>query len=68
VLVGARQRRARVQLLAGVVEELLIDSKRARDMEATAVNMQVTTWRDADAANRAFAAGTGNALRTWRQP
>jgi hypothetical protein len=68
VLVGARQRQARVQLLAGIVEELLIDGKRARDTEATAVNMQITTWRDADAANRALAAGTGDALRTWRQP
>jgi len=26
------------------------------------------TWRDARAANDAFAAGTGDALRTWRQP
>ena len=30
-LIAARQRQARVQLLAGVVEQLLIDTKRARD-------------------------------------
>jgi hypothetical protein len=30
--------------------------------------MQVSTWRDAAAANHAFGAGTGDALRTWRQP
>jgi hypothetical protein len=68
VLVGVRQRQARVQLMTGVVEQLLIDSKRERDSYASAINMQITTWRDADAANRAFAAGTGDALRTWRQP
>jgi hypothetical protein len=68
VLVGARQRQARVQLLAGVVEQLLVDSKRARDAEAAAMNMQLVTLRDAKAANKAFAKGTGDALGTWRQP
>jgi hypothetical protein len=68
VLVAARQRQARVQLLAGVVEQLLIDSKRARDTDATAMNMQLVTWRDGHDANKAFVRGTGDALRTWRQP
>jgi hypothetical protein len=68
VLIGARQRQARVQLLAGVVEQLLVESKRARDAEATAINMQLTTWRDVDTANKAFRHGAGDALRTWRQP
>ena len=68
VLIGARQRQARAQLLAGVVEQLLIESKRARDSEAASMNMQLVTWRDGRAANEAFAAGTGDALRTWRQP
>lgn len=68
VLIGARQRQARVQLLAGLVEQLLIDNKRSRDTDATATNMQVVMWRDARAANQAFAAGAGDALRTWRQP
>jgi hypothetical protein len=68
VLLGARQRQARIQLLAGVVEQLLVDSKRERDAEATAVNMQLSTWRDAHHANKAFAIGAGDALRTWRQP
>lgn len=67
-LIAARQRQARVQLLAGVVEQLLIDSKRARDGEAAAMNMQLVTWRDGRAANEAFVAGAGDALRTWRQP
>jgi hypothetical protein len=68
ILIGARQRQARSQLLAAFVEKLLIDSKRERDVDATAMNMQLVTWRDGRAANAAFAAGTGDALRTWRQP
>jgi hypothetical protein len=67
-LVGARQRQARIQLLAGVVEQLLIDTKRARDADVSAMNMQLTKWRDGHAANEAFVAGSGDALRTWRQP
>lgn len=68
VLIGARQRQARGQLLTGVVEQLLVDGKRARDTEAAAINMQLVAWRDRQAANAAFVAGSGDALRSWRQP
>jgi hypothetical protein len=68
VLIGARQRQARSQLLTAFLEQLLVDSKRDRDADATAMNMQLTTWRDSGPANSAFVAGTGDALRTWRQP
>lgn len=67
-LIGARQRQARIQLLVGMVEQLLIDSKRARDTDTAALSMQIVTWRDGRAAGRAFVAGSGDALRTWRQP
>ena len=67
-LIGARQRQARIQLLVGVVEQLLIDSKRARDTDSADLMMQMVTWRDGHAANKAFVAGSGDALRTWRQP
>jgi hypothetical protein len=67
-LIAARQRQARAQLLVGIVEQLLVDSKRSRDTEASLMNMQLTTWRIAGAANGAFGAGMGDALRTWRQP
>lgn len=67
-LIAARQRQARVQLLAGVVEQLVIDTKRARDADVTAMNMQLVKWRDGRLANEAFAAGMGQALRSWRQP
>jgi hypothetical protein len=61
VLIGARQRQARSQLLAAFVEQLLVDSKRDRDTDAAAMNMQLVTWRDRRAANEAFVAGTGDA-------
>jgi len=67
-LIGARQRQARIQLLTGVLEQLLVDSKRARDTEAAVLGMQLTAWRERRAANEAFVAGTGDALRRWRQP
>lgn len=67
-LIGARQRQARVQLLSGMVEQLLVEGKRARDTEAAALNMQLVAWRDRQVANAAFVAGSGDALRTWRQP
>ena len=44
-LIAARQRQARAELLVGIVEQLLVDSKRSRDTEASLMNMQLTTWR-----------------------
>jgi hypothetical protein len=67
-LIAARQRQARIQLLDGIVEQLLVESKRARDAETAAMNMQLVAWRDRAAANQAFVNGAGDALRTWRQP
>jgi hypothetical protein len=56
------------QLLSHALEQLLARTKRERDTEAATLNMQLTTWREGRAANDAFAAGTGVALQTWRQP
>ena len=67
-LLARRQDMAANQLLSHALEQLLARTKRERDTEATTINMQVTTWRDGRAANNAFVAGTGDALRTWRQP
>jgi hypothetical protein len=67
-LLARRQDTATNQLLSHALEQLLAQSKRRRDTEAAAINMQVTSWRDGKAANAAFRAGTGDALRTWRQP
>jgi hypothetical protein len=67
-LLARRQDMATNQLLSHALEQLLARSKRLRDTEASTLNMQLVTWRDGRAANEAFAAGTGDALRTWRQP
>ncbi len=66
-LIGARQRQARSELLIGLVEQLAVDTKRERDTHAAALNMQISQWKHEAAAAGAFA-GTGDALRTWRQP
>jgi hypothetical protein len=67
-LLGRRQDMAANQLLSHAVEQLLARGKRLRDAEAATMNMQLTTWRDAQRANDAMFAGTADALRTWRQP
>lgn len=67
-LLGRRQDMAANQLLSHAVEQLLARGKRLRDTEAATMNMQLTTWRDAQRANDAMVAGTADALRTWRQP
>jgi hypothetical protein len=67
-LLARRQDMLSNQLLSHALEQLLARSKRLRDTEASTINMQLVTWRDSAAANEAFVAGTGDALRTWRQP
>ena len=67
-LLGRRQDMATNQLLSHALEQLLARSKRQRDTEASTLNMQLVAWRDGEAANRAFRAGIGNALTSWRQP
>ena len=67
-LLARRQDMLANQLLSHALEQLLARGKRLRDTEASTMNMQLVTWRDARAANDAFVAGTGDALRTWRQP
>lgn len=67
-LEGARQRQARIQLLTQMLEQLLVENKQMRDVEASTLNMQLTRWRDGRAADEAFVAGSADALRTWRQP
>jgi len=66
-LIAARQRQARTDLMIGLVEQLMTDTKRERDTQTAALNMQLSQWRTS-AGIVAFSAGTGEALRTWRQP
>jgi hypothetical protein len=67
-LIARRQDTAINQLLSNALEQLLVRAKSIRDTEAAVVNMQIGTWRDAGQANDALVVGTGDALRTWRQP
>lgn len=67
-LLGRRQDMATNQLLSHALEQLLARGKRLRDTEASTMNMQLVTWRHSRAANEALVAGTGDALRSWRQP
>lgn len=67
-LLARRQDMATNQLLSHALEQMLARGKRQRDTEATTMNMQLVTWRDGRVANEALVAGTGDALRTWRQP
>jgi hypothetical protein len=67
-LIRAQQQQARMQFLAGVVEQLLVDNKRSRDTEAATMNMQLQRLRWGAAANQSLIAGAADALRTWRQP
>lgn len=71
VLIGTRQKQTRLQLLTGIVEQLLVDSKRSRDTETAALNMQLNRLRAADwgeGGGTNMLAGASNHLRSWRQP
>src|ERR1700724_2535771 len=61
---GAGQQQARTQLLAAIVEQFLVDNKRARDTEAATMNMQLERLRWGHAANSSLVAGAADALRT----
>lgn len=67
-LIRARQQQARIQFLAAITEQLIIDNKRSRDAEAATMNMQLERLRWGAAANTALVTGAADALRTWRQP
>lgn len=69
-LLEARQKQARLQYLSALVEQLVVDNKRARDTEAALLNMQTrrllgTDWGE-DGGGMLTGASTD--LRTWRQP
>ena len=69
VLIETRQKQARLQLLTGIVEQLLVENKRARDTEAAALNMQLWRLRGVDEdGGGGLLAGASADLRRWRQP
>ncbi len=67
-LIRARQQQARIQFLAGIVEHLLVDNKRARDTEAATMNMQLERLRYGRVAGVSLVSGASSDLRNWQQP
>ena len=70
-LVETRQTQARLQFLTALVEQLLVDNKRARDTEAAALNMQLGRLRafgNGEEGSAGLLRGAAEDLRTWRQP
>lgn len=67
-LIRSRQQQARIQFLAALVEQLLVDNKRTRDTEAALMNMRLEALRDGREAGTAVIVGAADDLRTWRQP
>lgn len=69
VLIETRQKQARLQLLTAIVEQLLVDNKRARDTEVASLNMHLQRLRGLESEGYSgLLAGAGTALRIWRQP
>lgn len=68
VLIETRQEQTRVQLLAAVAEQLIVENKRSRDAETAALNMQLGRLRGGRVANSSLLSGASADLRTWRQP
>jgi hypothetical protein len=67
-LIGARQKQARLQLVAAIAEQLVIENKRTRDAETAAMNMLIGRIRNGHSANASLVAGAAGDLRSWRQP
>lgn len=67
-LIGARQRQARTELLIGLVEQMVADTKRERDTHAAALNMQLAQWKRRQLTEGRVSTVAGQALATWRQP
>jgi hypothetical protein len=66
-LIGARQRQVRVQLLAAILEQLLVDSKRIRDADVASMNMQLGELRT-PVNSTSLLAGAAEQLQAWQQP
>lgn len=69
-LLETRQKEARLQYLTAIVEQLVVDNKRARDTETAVLNMQLRRLLGGvDGEEGAgMLNGAANDLRTWRQP
>ena len=67
-LIRARQQDARMELLTALTEQLLVDSKRDRDTEVAAMNMQLGRLNRGRSVAASLLAGSADDFRSWRQP
>ena len=67
-LIRARQQETRMELLTALTEQLLVDSKRDRDTEVAAMNMQQGRLTRGRAVASSLLAGSADDFRSWRQP
>jgi hypothetical protein len=69
-LLETRQKQARLQYLSAIVEQLVVDNKRARDTETAVLNMQLHRLLSGTGGEEGGGLLTGAAddLRMWRQP
>ena len=56
------------KLLVALAESQVVDAKRKRDAEATAINSHIRFVSDGQAAMAAQATGASDAMRNWRMP
>jgi hypothetical protein len=68
VLIETRQQQSRLQFLIALVEQLLVDNKRARDTEAGAMNMHLRRLMADPGEGGGLLSGAAHDLRAWRQP
>lgn len=69
VLIETRQKQSRLQFLTALVEQLIVENKRARDTETAVMNMQLGRLRAQEhQASGGWLVGAATDLRTWRQP
>lgn len=68
-LIETRQKQSRLLFLTALVEQLIVDNKRARDTETAGMNMQLGRLRaEEQQLAGGWLAGAATDLRTWRQP
>jgi hypothetical protein len=67
-LIRARQQETRMELRTALTEQLLVDTKRDRDTEASAMNMQLGRLNRGRTVSGSLLAGSADDFRSWRQP
>ncbi|MGH9159866.1 MAG: hypothetical protein ACRD2X_07755 [Vicinamibacteraceae bacterium] len=68
-IIARRQDTATNQLISHLLEQLLVDNKRARDAEAVLMDMRINNLRHYEDYSRSFwSVSSHEEMRAWRQP